>query len=205
MRGPDRAVHAPLATDQLITNEPTDPALLRGARGPATVGPRLHRPRASRPHAQQWEQERWFSRRGLSEARRAGPARASSTPEEYGGQGGDYLHEAVLCEEMARTGFGAARPAGIGAPHQHCDAAAESGSSAPRSRNGATLVPAIRGRADRRAGHNRARGRGPDDRGARHARRGALMAAGWSTARRPYITNGVRAAGQFIVTRGEDQ
>src|SRR4029077_4818361 len=35
-------------------------------------------------------------------------------PEEYGGQGGDYLHEAVLCEEMARTGSGGTA-AGIGA------------------------------------------------------------------------------------------
>ena len=34
-------------------------------------------------------------------------------PTELGGQGGDYLHEAVLCEEMARVGSGGTA-AGIG-------------------------------------------------------------------------------------------
>src|SRR6202035_3562067 len=35
-------------------------------------------------------------------------------PERYGGQGGDYLHESVLCEELARIGSGGTA-AGIGA------------------------------------------------------------------------------------------
>ena len=35
-------------------------------------------------------------------------------PEEYGGQGGDYLHDAVLAEELARCGSGGLA-AGIGA------------------------------------------------------------------------------------------
>src|SRR6185436_5122826 len=35
-------------------------------------------------------------------------------PTEYGGQGGDYIHDAVLCEEMARCGSGGVA-AGIGA------------------------------------------------------------------------------------------
>ena len=35
-------------------------------------------------------------------------------PEEYGGQGGDYLHDAVLTEELARCGSGGLA-AGIGA------------------------------------------------------------------------------------------
>ena len=66
------------------------------------------------PHAQQWEEDALVPERGLPEAGRAGPARPEVPRAEYGGQGGDYLHEAVLCEEMARIGSGGAA-AGIGA------------------------------------------------------------------------------------------
>ena len=65
------------------------------------------------PHAQQWEDERWFSDDVFGKLAAQGLL-GLKYPEEYGGQGGDYLHEAVLCEEMARIGSGGTA-AGIGA------------------------------------------------------------------------------------------
>ena len=88
-------------------------------------------------------------------------------PEEYGGQGGDYLHEAVLCEEMARIGSGGTA-AGLGA---HINIATppiwKFGTEEQKQRY---LVPAIAGRADRRARHHRA-GRRLGRRRDHHARR----------------------------------
>ena len=64
------------------------------------------------PHAEKWEEETFedwvFTRMG--ELGFLG----LSMPEEYGGQGGDYLHDAVLTEELARCGSGGLA-AGIGA------------------------------------------------------------------------------------------
>jgi acyl-CoA dehydrogenase len=65
------------------------------------------------PHAQQWEEERWFPDEVFSKLAAQGLL-GLKYPEELGGQGGDYLHEAVLCEEMAAIGSGGAA-AGIGA------------------------------------------------------------------------------------------
>src|SRR6202030_3735707 len=65
------------------------------------------------PHAQQWEEERWFPDEVFPKLAAQGLL-GLKYPEAYGGQGGDYLHEAVLCEEMARTGSGGTA-AGIGA------------------------------------------------------------------------------------------
>ena len=65
------------------------------------------------PHAQRWEEERWFSD-DVFGALAAQGLLGLKYPERYGGQGGDYLHEAVLCEELARVGSGGTA-AGIGA------------------------------------------------------------------------------------------
>src|ERR1700724_3370004 len=65
------------------------------------------------PHAQRWEEERWFPDEVFPKLAAQGLL-GLKYPTEYGGQGGDYLHEAVLCEEMARIGSGGAA-AGIGA------------------------------------------------------------------------------------------
>ena len=108
-------------------------------------------------------------------------------PESYGGQGGDYLHEAVLCEEMARAGSGGTA-AGIGA---HINIATppiwKFGTEEQKQRY---LVPAIARRADRRARHHRAgsrlgRGRHHHPRRARGRRLGGERREDLHHQRRP--------------------
>ncbi len=65
------------------------------------------------PHAQTWEDERWFPDEVFGKLAAQGLL-GLKYPEQYGGQGGDYLHEAVLIEELARIGSGGTA-AGIGA------------------------------------------------------------------------------------------
>jgi acyl-CoA dehydrogenase len=144
------------------------------------------------PHAQQWEEERWFPDEVFSKLAAQGLL-GLKYPQELGGQGGDYLHEAVLCEEMAAIGSGGAA-AGIGA---HINIATppiwKFGSDEQKQRY---LVPAIRGEkigglgiTEPHAGSDvaslRTRAEPTDD--------------GWVVnGEKTYITNGVRA--DFIVT-----
>ena len=114
-------------------------------------------------------------------------------PEEYGGQGGDYLHEAVLCEEMAHTGSGGTA-AGIGA---HINIATppiwKFGTDEQKHRY---LVPSIAGEVIGALGITEP-GAGSDVAGlSTRADRvdGGFLVNGEKT----YITNGVRA--DFIVT-----
>ncbi|MGH2864333.1 MAG: acyl-CoA dehydrogenase family protein [Solirubrobacteraceae bacterium] len=65
------------------------------------------------PHAERWEQERWFPDEVFGKLAAQGLL-GLKYEEAYGGQGGDYLHESVLCEELARIGSGGTA-AGIGA------------------------------------------------------------------------------------------
>ena len=58
-----------------------------------------------RPHAQEWERERWVPNEMFARMGELGFF-GLEYPEEYGGQGGDCLHSAVLAEEMARCGSG---------------------------------------------------------------------------------------------------
>ena len=66
-----------------------------------------------RPHASEWEEARWFPDEVFSRLASVGFL-GLKYPEEYGGEGGDYLHDAVFAEEMARCGSGGLA-AGIGA------------------------------------------------------------------------------------------
>jgi acyl-CoA dehydrogenase len=66
-----------------------------------------------RPHAAEWEAARWFPDSVFDQLAAQGFL-GLKYPEEYGGQGGDYLHEAVLAEELALCGSGGLA-AGIGA------------------------------------------------------------------------------------------
>ncbi len=66
-----------------------------------------------RPHAHEWEEARWFSNDVFGRMGELGFL-GLKYPEAYGGQGGDYLHDAVLVEELSRCGSGGVA-AGIGA------------------------------------------------------------------------------------------
>jgi acyl-CoA dehydrogenase len=66
-----------------------------------------------RPHAAAWEEARWFPDEVFAKLAAVGFL-GLKYPEEYGGQGGDYLHDAVFAEEMARCGSGGLA-AGVGA------------------------------------------------------------------------------------------
>ncbi len=66
-----------------------------------------------RPHAQQWEDERWFPNEVFEQLAAVGYL-GLKYPEELGGQGGDYIHDAVFTEELAGCGSGGLA-AGIGA------------------------------------------------------------------------------------------
>src|SRR5881227_2859960 len=66
-----------------------------------------------RPHAREWEEAQWFPNDVFTRMAELGFL-GLKYPEEYGGQGGDYLHDAVLAEELSRCGSGGLA-AGIGA------------------------------------------------------------------------------------------
>lgn len=70
------------------------------------------------PHAQEWEEARSFPDSVFAALAEQGLL-GLKFPESLGGQGGDELHEAVLIEELARSGSGGVA-AGIGA---HCEIA----------------------------------------------------------------------------------
>ena len=65
------------------------------------------------PHAPQWEDERWFPNDVFKGLARHGFL-GLKYPVDYGGQGGDYLHDAVFAEELSHCASGGLA-AGIGA------------------------------------------------------------------------------------------
>ncbi len=144
------------------------------------------------PHAQAWEDERWFPNDVFAKLADQGLL-GLKYPEAYGGQGGDYLHDAVFVEELARTGSGGTA-AGIGA---HVTIATppvwKFGTEEQKQRY---LVPAIRGEkigalaiTEPEAGSDVAALR----------TRASRVDGGWVVnGEKTYITNGVRA--DFIVT-----
>jgi acyl-CoA dehydrogenase len=144
------------------------------------------------PHSQQWEDEQWFPDEVFPQLAAQGLL-GLKYPTELGGQGGDYLHEAVMCEEMARIGSGGTA-AGIGA---HVNIATppiwKFGSEEQKQRY---LAPAIRGEKIGALGITEP-GAGSDVAGLRTA--AERVDGGWVlNGEKTYITNGVRA--HFIVT-----
>jgi acyl-CoA dehydrogenase len=145
-----------------------------------------------RPHSGEWEDARWFPNTVFERMAELGFL-GLKYPEEYGGQGGDYLHDAVLTEELTRAGSGGLS-AGIGA---HIGIATppvwKFGTEDQRQR---FLAPAIRGEKIAALGITEPDA-GSDVAGIRTlARRvdGGYVVNGSKT----YITNGVRA--DFVVT-----
>jgi len=66
------------------------------------------------PHLDEWEQAREFPRELYARAGELGFL-GLKYPEELGGQGGDYVHDAVWAEELAAAGAGGGVGAGLGA------------------------------------------------------------------------------------------
>jgi acyl-CoA dehydrogenase len=144
------------------------------------------------PHAQEWEREEWFPEEVFAKLAAQGLL-GLKYPVEYGGQGGDHLHEAVLIEELTRIGSGGTA-AGIGA---HVNIATppiwKFGTEDQKQRY---LAPAIRGEkigalaiTEPDAGSDVAALRS----------RATPVDGGWVlNGEKTYITNGVRA--HFMVT-----
>ena len=144
------------------------------------------------PHVDEWEEARWFPNELFARCGELGFL-GLKFPEELGGQGGDYVHDAVWTEELARSGAAGGIAAGLGA---HTGIA-----TPPIFRFGTPeqhqrfLVPAIRGEKICALGITEP-GAGSDVAGIRtFARRvdGGYVVNGSKT----FITNGVRA--DFLV------
>src|SRR5204863_698604 len=144
------------------------------------------------PYAQRWEDEKWFPEEVFSKLAAQGLL-GLKYPAEYGGQGGDYLHESVLCEEMARVGSGGTA-AGIGAHVNIATPPIWKFSSEEQKQR--YLVPAIRGEKIGALGITEP-GAGSDVASLR-TRAERLEDGFLVNGEKTYITNGVRA--DFIVT-----
>ena len=145
-----------------------------------------------RPHATEWEDARWFPDEVFAKLAGVGFL-GLKYPEELGGQGGDYLHDAVFTEELSRCGSGGLA-AGIGA---HVGIATppiwKFGSDEQKQR---FLVPAIRGERIAALGITEP-GAGSDVAGI--ATKAEAVDGGWVVnGSKTFITNGVRA--DFVVT-----
>jgi acyl-CoA dehydrogenase len=144
------------------------------------------------PHSQQWEDEQWFPDEVFGKLAAQGLL-GLKYPTELGGQGGDYLHEAVMCEEMARIGSGGTA-AGIGAHINIATPPIWKFGTEEQQQN--YLVPAIRGEKIGALGITEP-GAGSDVAGLRTS--AERVDGGWVlNGEKTYITNGVRA--HFIVT-----
>ncbi len=148
--------------------------------------------RELRPHAEEWEDARWFPNDVFTRMAELGFL-GLKYPEEYGGEGGDYIHDAVLTQELSRCGSGGVA-AGIGA---HVNIATppiwKFGTDEQKQR---WLVPGIRGELIGALGISEPDA-GSDVAGIKtFAKRvdGGYVVNGSKT----FITNGVRA--DFVVT-----
>jgi acyl-CoA dehydrogenase len=144
------------------------------------------------PNLEEWEDERWFPNELFLRAGELGFL-GLKYPEDLGGQGGDYVHDAVWIEELSHAGAGGGVGAGLGG---------HTGIATPPIFNFGTdeqhqrwLVPAIRGEKVGALGITEP-GAGSDVASIRTFARkvsGGYVVNGSKT----FITNGVRA--DFLV------
>ncbi len=94
------------------------------------------------PHVDEWEEAREFPRELYTRCGELGFL-GLKYETEYGGQGGDYVHDAVWVEELSRSGAQrrASPPGSAPTPRSP---PRRSGSSAPRSRSSAGWCPGSR-------------------------------------------------------------
>jgi acyl-CoA dehydrogenase len=144
------------------------------------------------PHAADWERDEWFPN-GVFGVLAAQGLLGLKYPTELGGQGGDYLHEAVLVEELSRVGSGGTA-AGIGAHNNIATPPIwKFGTDEQKQRY---LIPAIAGEKIGALGITEP-GAGSDVAALRT--KAERVDGGWVVSgEKTYITNGVRA--HFIVT-----
>jgi acyl-CoA dehydrogenase len=145
-----------------------------------------------RPHAMEWEDAEWFPNEVFGKLAQVGFL-GLKYPEELGGEGGDYLHDAVLSEELSRCGSGGVA-AGIGA---HIGIATppvwKFGTEEQKKR---FLVPAIKGERIAALGITEPEA-GSDVAGIKT--KAERVDGGWVVnGSKTFITNGVRA--DFVVT-----
>jgi acyl-CoA dehydrogenase len=145
-----------------------------------------------RPHAMEWEDAEWFPDEVFGKLAEVGFL-GLKYPEELGGEGGDYLHDAVLSEELSRCGSGGVA-AGIGA---HIGIATppvwKFGTEEQKKR---FLVPAIKGERIAALGITEPEA-GSDVAGIKT--KAERVDGGWVVnGSKTFITNGVRA--DFVVT-----
>ncbi len=144
------------------------------------------------PHAAEWEEAHWFPNEVFTKMASHGFL-GLKYPVQYGGQGGDYLHDAVLTEELSGIGSGGTA-AGIGA---HVGIATppvwKFGTEDQKQRY---LVPAIRGEKIAALGITEPDA-GSDVAGIKTMAK--RVEGGWVVnGSKMFITNGVRA--HFVVT-----
>ena len=144
------------------------------------------------PHVDEWEEAREFPRELYTRCGELGFL-GLKYETEYGGQGGDYVHDAVWVEELSRSGGSGGVAAGIGA---HAEIATppiwKFGTEEQKQR---WLVPGIRGELIGALGITEP-GAGSDVASLRTTARkvaGGYLVNGSKT----FITNGVRA--DFLV------
>jgi acyl-CoA dehydrogenase len=145
-----------------------------------------------RPHAREWEDACWFPNEVFHRMAELGLL-GLKYPEELGGQGGDHVHDAVLCEELAWSGSGGLA-AGIGAHVGIATPPVFAFGTEDQKRR--FLAPAIRGELIGALGITEPDA-GSDVAGLRTSAR--RVDGGWVVnGSKTFITNGVRA--DFVVT-----
>jgi acyl-CoA dehydrogenase len=140
-----------------------------------------------RPYAERWEDDRWFPDEVFAKLAANGFL-GLKYPEVYGGEGGTYVHDAVLIEELGRCGSGGVA-AGIGA-HVNIGTPPifKFGTEEQKQR---FLVPGIRGEKIAALGITEP-GTGSDVAGIRT--RAKRVDGGWAVnGSKTFITGGVRA------------